>query len=264
MWCQRCRQDVPGIALVSGTGLGCARCGAQLSGGGAKPAGHTIGVAETAARGLDLEQTAKPESFDPSALELDEWDLEHDFEHLADLPGPPTESHLANASHSVPPPLSGLDLALFAPPSYAPPARAPAEEPATRSTGMGWLFVALGLTALVCGLALLLGATLSGHDTLWNLGLPIAVGGQVVLLLGLALQLERIGQNNRLAADKLQQVDAQLHNLEQAAVRLGNTHSSAAQAFYAHMAEGANPQLLLADVKSQLDLLALRMSQRER
>jgi hypothetical protein len=96
------------------------------------------------------------------------------------------------------------------------------------------------------------------------MGLPIAVGGQVVLLLGLALQLERIGQGSRKAADKLEHVDEQLHNLHQATTMLGNTHGSASQAFYTHLAEGANPQMLLADVKSQLDMLAMRMAQQKR
>jgi hypothetical protein len=39
------------------------------------------------------------------------------------------------------------------------------------------------------------------------------------------------------------------------------THSAPAQSFYAHMAGGASPQLLLADLKGQLDLLAVRMSE---
>lgn len=262
MWCQRCRQDVPGIALVSGTGIGCARCGAKLAGSASQPAGHTVGVADSAASGLDLEKSPV-ESFDPADLELDDWDLDHDFPDVVDAAAPAIETARPAAWNLNPPAMSGVDAWFAAAPALVrqpPPAAAPAS--VARSPGFGWAFIALGLMALVCGLALLLAATLTGHGMLWSLGLPIAVGGQVVLLLGLALQVERVGQGNRVAADKLQQVDQQLHNLEQAAARLGTTHSSAAQAFYAHMAEGANPQLLLADVKSQLDLLALRMSQR--
>jgi hypothetical protein len=40
------------------------------------------------------------------------------------------------------------------------------------------------------------------------------------------------------------------------------THSSAAQAFYAHMADQASPYLLLADLKGQLDLVARSMARR--
>lgn len=232
----------------------------KLGGSASRPAGHTIGVADSAASGLDLETSPQPGNFDPADLELDDWLLDHDFPELAGAAAPPSSTAVPPAWSPGVSPLSAVDSWFVAAPAVA---RPPAPQPAAgRSVGFGAMFIALGLMALVCGLALLLGATLTGHDMLWSLGLPIAVGGQVVLLLGLALQVELVGQRNRVAADKLQQVDQQLHNLEQAAARLGTTHSSAAQAFYAHMAEGANPQLLLADVKSQLDLLALRMSQR--
>ena len=54
----------------------------------------------------------------------------------------------------------------------------------------------------------------------------------------------------------------QLDDLRQTTSLLGSNHGSAAQAFYAHLAQGANPQMLLADLKGQLDLLAIRMAQR--
>jgi hypothetical protein len=34
-------------------------------------------------------------------------------------------------------------------------------------------------------------------------------------------------------------------------------------AFYSHLADGASPQLLLTDLKSQLDLLAMKMAREE-
>jgi len=228
-------------------------------------------------------------------LDLDDWDLEQDWEELVDIPEPPS------SGSSLPPwnPNAGFTPSIepwlaahpphapagyaphaptgYAPPGYLPPGyaplgmthspshAAPAPEPVLRRPGgFAWFIVSIGLTGLICGVALLFGSTLTGRGELWTLGLPIAVGGQVVLLLGLALQLERIGQGSRKAADKLDHVDEQLHTLQQATTMLGTTHGSASQAFYAHLAEGANPQMLLADVKSQLDLLAMRMSQRNR
>ena len=44
---------------------------------------------------------------------------------------------------------------------------------------------------------------------------------------------------------------------------LGTSHGSPAGSFYAHMARGASPQLLLADLKSQLDLLAVKLGQKD-
>ena len=120
----------------------------------------------------------------------------------------------------------------------------------------------LGVSAFIAGGALLGSAYVLQRDDLWSLGMPITVAGQVCLLLGLVLQLERLRQGSRYAAEKLSEVDRRLSDLNQATRMLGVTHGSASQAFYAHMAEGASPHLLMADLKGQLDLLAVRMSQR--
>jgi hypothetical protein len=45
---------------------------------------------------------------------------------------------------------------------------------------------------------------------------------------------------------------------------LTTTKNASAQSFYAHMAEGASPQLLLADLKGQLDLLAQQMASQKK
>ncbi len=92
--------------------------------------------------------------------------------------------------------------------------------------------------------------------------MPIALAGQVGLLLGLVLQSERIWHNSRYAVGKLDHVDSQLHKLKQTTSMLGVTHGSAAQAFYAHLADEADPHLLLADLKGQIDLLAVTLSKR--
>ena len=94
--------------------------------------------------------------------------------------------------------------------------------------GVAWFVVSVGLTALACGAALLLWSMIATRPELWTLGLPIAVAGQITLLLGFVLQLERMGQGHRDAADKLAQVDQQLHHLQRSSTLLSTTHSSAA------------------------------------
>ena len=42
---------------------------------------------------------------------------------------------------------------------------------------------------------------------------------------------------------------------------LGTGHNSIGGAFYSHLAGGAGPELLLSDLKSQLDLLAVKIMQ---
>jgi len=126
-----------------------------------------------------------------------------------------------------------------------------------------WIALALGMTAFACGGMLLGWSLVAGRDELWTLGLPIALGGQIGLLVGLVLQLDRLWHDSRHAAAKLDDVDQQLHELRTATTLLGTSHTSPASAFYSHLSYGASPQLLLSDLKSQLDLLALRIAQRE-
>jgi hypothetical protein len=250
-------------AIVDATGeYCCPRCGALPR--GQQTAAHTVGVAQSAAHGLDLAASAKSQSSTPP-VDLDEWDLDQDLRHMQGLVGGRTFTR-------PPQPLlpSGGNLPL---PSYASlsvPAVAPIpsrQKPAARnkppgSSLLAWASLSLGLMAFVCGAVLLVWSFADGRSSLWNLGMPITVAGQAGLLIGLVLQLERIWQGSRYTSVQLDHVDEQLHDLKQSASLLGVTHGSASQAFYAHLSEGASPNLLLADLKGQLDLLAVKMSER--
>jgi hypothetical protein len=126
-----------------------------------------------------------------------------------------------------------------------------------------WSVIFLGITALLGG-GIALGCSLYGdRPDFWNFGLPFAIGGQIVLLVGLVMQLDRLWRDNRAAAAKLDEVDEELHDLKSSASLLGAAHRSASGSFYAHYAGGANTQLLLTDLKSQLDLLALKIAQED-
>ena len=153
---------------------------------------------------------------------------------------------------------------------HAPPANPPAKrrKPAAGRRGAApavvtWLALALGTTGFVCGGILLGWSLVTGRQELWNIGLPVALVGQIALLVGLVLQLDRLWRDNREAAAKLDDVDEQLHDLKAATTLLGTAQGPAATTFYAHFAGGASPQLLLTDLKSQIDLLAMRIAQDE-
>jgi len=123
-----------------------------------------------------------------------------------------------------------------------------------------WLFAGPGVLGLVCGGILLGWSMLGNRPELWNVGLPIGVAGQVLLLVALVLQLERLWSYHRRSAEKLDKVDHQLHDLRSTAALLGTTHSTPAAAFYSHLASDASPEVLLVDLKGQLDLLATRLN----
>ncbi len=144
--------------------------------------------------------------------------------------------------------------------------RGPSASPqktASAGGGLAGFFIGVALTlgtmAFGCGLALLGWSAYSGSHELWTFGAPIVLAGQIALVFGLVLQLDRIWRDSRRAAARLETVDEQIDELKTTTSLLGTTHGPSA-AFYAHWAGGAGPDILLSDLKSQLDLLAVKLA----
>lgn len=144
------------------------------------------------------------------------------------------------------------------------PDRKPLEssEPAEKSGTLAWACLSLGVMAFACGGVLIAWSLVAGRDDLWSVGLPLVVVGQGGLVIGLLLQLDGLWQSSKKTAQTLTHLDDKLHDLTHTTTMLGTTRSTPAQSFYVHMAEGASPHLLLADLKGQLDLLAERIARK--
>jgi hypothetical protein len=145
--------------------------------------------------------------------------------------------------------------------------RRPDAIPAGKGRGLLWsmvtsLVLSVGTIGLVCGCGLLGWSLAEGRPELWSIGLPVAAMGQVALLVGLVLQIDRLWRHSHQTVAKLDLVDAQLHEIKTNTTLLG-ANQSPASTFYTHLAHGAGPQLLLTDLKSQLDLLAMKIAQDE-
>jgi hypothetical protein len=123
-----------------------------------------------------------------------------------------------------------------------------------------WLILSLGLAVFACGGVLLGWSILCQREDLWPVGMPLALLGQAALIVGLVLQLDGLSHSTRKATEALSELDGELKNVRQATTLLSTSHTGGAQSFYLHLAEGASPQLLLADLKGQMDLLAQHMS----
>ena len=137
------------------------------------------------------------------------------------------------------------------------------ERPAApRSNFAAWAILSVGLTTFACGAVLLGWAYAAGREDLWPIGMPLTLIGQAGLILGLVLQLDGLWQSSHQTQQTLVTLDDELTRVRQATTLLSTSHSGPAQSFYAHMAEGATPQLLLADLKGQLDLLAQQMDKK--
>lgn len=131
-----------------------------------------------------------------------------------------------------------------------------------RFAGLAWGALSVGVMSFVCGGVLLAWSAIAGRSELWSIGLPITLFGQAGLILGLVLQLESLWQTNRATSQTLSALDGELHELRHSTTLLTQSRSTPSQSFYLHLAEGASPHLLLADLKGQLDLLSDQMSKR--
>lgn len=258
MWCESCRQDVPGVPSRGGK-PSCPRCRQALKAANTQSF-EPDKIADT---GVDL--NTSPAISSPPPIGLDDWDFDLKLNALKQLqakstsvtPATPTSTLRWDAAH----PMAGAEHADSESTgvSHKPVLEASTSE---RSSWIVWSAILIGLIAFTCGGVLLAWGMITHRDDLWTMGLPIAISGQVALLLGLVMQLERVFQNHRQATRKLKEVDQKIAEIRHAQNMLRVNHSSAGQAFYAHLAEGANPQLLLSDLKGQLDLLAVKLSER--
>jgi hypothetical protein len=241
MWCSQCQQDVPGIAVKDdGNRICCARCSGQLAG-------------ESKAAPVETRPEAVASQRTPPAL--DDWNLDADLAAVtrmmrtlridapnARLPHEPTAARATS-------------------PRVAPAAVKRTVATPRRGQLFAWPALMLGMMAFTCGGVLLGWSFATGRGDLWTYGMPAVLAGQGLLVLGLVLQLEGLWQSNRDTSDTLDTLDRELAELRHATTLLTSTHSAPGQSFYAHVAEGASPHLLLADVKGQLDVIAMRMAE---
>lgn len=265
MWCSACREDVPGIASQQGGKLCCARCGQQMERGSRLV--QAASLARVSDCGIDLTGHDPVPSEPP--LRVDDWEADEELRHVervlrSTLRPAPRESlpHIPVRRHDPPQPEAFHWHVAHPPAKGGPPARLAAPHDQRRGSSMALLMTSLGLMAFACGAVLLGWSFATGRDDLWSLGMPIMLAGQCGLVLGLVVQLERIWQAGRDQATKLGEVDQRLDDLKQTATLFGEPPGGASHTFYSHLSAGASPQLLLTDLKHQLDLLAVRMSGR--
>ena len=104
-----------------------------------------------------------------------------------------------------------------------------------------WAVLSLGLAAFACGGVLMTWSIVAGRPELWSTGIPVLLVGQIGLLVGLILQLDRLWHENRHTAAKLERLDHQLHESR------ASRHSPAEQ---------GSTDRILADLRAQLESLS--------
>lgn len=259
MWCKQCRQDVPGAGAAEEGKFCCPRCGDILC----TSSDRTADAVTKDGRPDDVGACAASSSYDG-------WELDQQLRHIERVldagkqSGRQSKVAYQREVARLDPPHAGPS-ARHVPPAARPlPVAKPAPVKSESAVApLIWVALSLGTMTFVCGLILLGWSLVAGRDELWSVGMPVALCGQIALLVGLVLQLDRLWHDSRHAAAKLDDVDERLRDLKTATTMLETGHGSPGSAFYSHLADGAGPQLLLTDLKSQLDLLAVKIMQKD-
>jgi hypothetical protein len=265
MWCSTCQQDVPALGSPSDPTLRCGKCQQPL----ARAEAYAPDAAEfpTTTSASKSENAKLERLLRGSPLGNDDWAMDAELRGVqrlltslkskSPLAGykPAEQQRIVHAGHA--PHSADHD---FSPRSD----EKPLLHDKPRSHAAAWAILSLGLAVFACGAVLLGWSLLMRRDDLWPIGMPLALIGQAGLIVGLVLQLDGLWHSNKQTASVLHELDGELKNVRQATTLLSSSHSSGAQSFYLHLAEGASPQMLLTDLKGQMDLLAQQMARQNK
>jgi hypothetical protein len=251
MWCSTCQQDVPGVSHSASGRLACSRCGRPLK---SRKTAQASGICDGGIA-LDERPAMRASAAPPK---LDDWNVRHEARRLgrelrrpAGASAPPRLDSLPQSRRLDPP----ADLFDRPAPSVSP--IGPAARRSQGGQAIAWMLVMTGLVALVGGIGGIAWSLAAERGEFWNASLGLTLAGQGTLILGLVVVVSRLWRNSRYATTKLQEVHARLGELQRSADALA-ANRGGAPAFYADLARGAPPQMLLSNLKGQIDQLATR------
>jgi hypothetical protein len=266
MWCTSCQQDVPIVAHAASQRMVCSRCQRPLAKG---PPAHAARICD---EGIALDETAAAVAAAAPPFRGDDWSSRRRVRNIGrELRRPAfaatnKSTSLPDAGRRFDPPHNLFDQTeQFTAPSAAriTPQSTTSGRPRSRRTESGqmiaWLIVGAGTLGLAAGIGLIAGSLGTGQMIYWNLALGLALGGQGTLIFGLVLAVSRLWRSTRHAGQRLQEVQARLAQLQHSADALTGMRSGGAAAFYADLVRGASPQMLIANLKGQVDQLSVRL-----
>ncbi len=266
MWCGACQQDVPGVVASNGqSSICCARCGKPLH--RSRWQDGTTGrepntSCETGKRDCDAHRVP----FDdlPEFIELEDWEFEETIQEAERLVRRVTRSpelglaqipqQRVDGGHETHRLLSAKN------PSRESASSVPV--PPKQSSSLPWILLSIGLGVFVCGAALIGLSFVHQRPQLWQLGLPLLLGGQVAVLAVVIWQLDVAWNSHRATFVALHAMDDQLRRLREDWSHLTPGSVPHDHAFYRHLAEGAGPDVLLADLKDQMEVLSAHLARK--
>ncbi len=265
MWCSTCQQDMPAVAhALSGRNV-CSRCQRPMR--SSKPM-HAAAICDDGLA-LDDPAAAAVAAVPPIAndwqsqqrarrmeRELRRSTIETPAATTPHLQGPrrfDPPKQLFDSIQQVSAPIAVAITPQLASATYARPRRTQGGQV------IAWMIVVAGTITLASGIGLVAWSLAARQTLYWNLAIGLTLGGQGTLIFGLVLVLSHLWRNSRYASGKLQDVHTRLGQLQQTADVLATMRAGGAPSFYTDLMRGASPQVLLANLKGQVDQLAARV-----
>jgi hypothetical protein len=250
MWCSHCHQEVPAVASATGKSAVCSRCQRELkftASSGVLDSGIEL---STVAIPADEEATRRDGIADEEAkLKLRRLGqkLHTPYAQPISLEGPHFWERLTvDASESKAEPRQNAKFPTM-----------------NEQSARHWLLSALlttGVLGFLCGAASLVWAAAFNRTFMWQWGLTITLAAEGVLIVGLTGMAARLWRNSRRLNQQLAEVDEQLDEIHELAGTLSAGRLSASQHYYQHFSQVANPHMLVANLRGQIDQLAERMA----
>ncbi len=116
------------------------------------------------------------------------------------------------------------------------------------------------LGAFILGSGLICCSLVTDRVDLWRFGLPSVLVGQAGVIIGLILQLSRLRRSQSITVERLDELEQRLHEVQRTVAPSSTSRGlPTSTSIYWQLAHGASPNLLLADLQGQLDLLNSRL-----
>lgn len=285
MWCRHCQQDVPAVVAAGGAASQrhCGRCHRPADAFSEPSEDSGMAFGQATQHAVAVEPAAETCADEVVFLSIDGAHTGAPSDHSATheearyqrmqrtIRAAKTHAQITGSSNRtwrLDQPLadrSGHSSEASRPLPIRPNVRATtpaAREPHQASQWTAWLIALLGTMILGSGIGLLGWSLVQEQPDLWNWGLAAALSGQGLIIIGLVQLLANLWHGSRNHTQRLTTLLGELRRLQQTTDTLVGMRTASASGFYAELARGANPQVLLSSLKGQVDEIAGKIQSR--
>ncbi len=266
MWCCHCQQDVPAVARAVEGPLICPRCDEEFETEFKAASRFADACAHPADTGVSLDSVDSTPDLAPPINLLER---EETHRHLRRIGRRLRTAYRHDPDFgTAPPPRSWGPEALASPADVeqlqavrrrSTRAAVNHSSPTFTSRLIGLLLVA-GVAGFAGGAGLLVWAAAFQLPGPWQWGMTATIAAEGALILGLTWMAGRLWRNSRQLNRQLEGVEGQLHDIERMTGSLASSRMSCSQHYYDHFNQGASSQMLLANLRGQVDQLAGRLA----